>query len=347
MNRSKKIAFFGCKNVSKTCMEKFQKEIDAIDYLITIHPEMGKLNKVAGYMDLTAFATKNNIAVYQANSYSLQDEQDLETIKKLEIDIGFAIGWQRLIPKEILEEVKVGVFGMHGSADNLPKGRGRSPMNWALILGRNNFFTNLFKYEDNVDGGGVLDTYRFEINSNDTIETLHFKNMLSMHTLIKKNFDAITANNFCLTKQDESEATYFPKRNPEDGFVDWNIKTEHIINLSRALAYPFPGCFSKVEGHEFTIWRMEKFSDSFDDSGAKPGEVLEVFYNHKFVVKTGDSSVIIHDYKIEDYSLIKAGKVLKSVNYRKVYTNIITRYYPFVKKKQKEITLDIMLSFYE
>ena len=72
------VAFFGCKNITKTCMEKFQERFGKIDYLITISPETEKLNDVAGYMDLANFASENLINCFRTNSYSLKNEKDLE-----------------------------------------------------------------------------------------------------------------------------------------------------------------------------------------------------------------------------------------------------------------------------
>ena len=63
----------------------------------------------------------------------------MEMIKSLNIDIIFCMGWQRLIPEWLLNDLSVGAFGMHGSNKPLPHGRGRSPLNWSLIQDKNMF----------------------------------------------------------------------------------------------------------------------------------------------------------------------------------------------------------------
>ena len=79
---------------------------------------------------------------------------------------------------------------MHGSARDLPFGKGRSPMNWALIEGRSLFHTNLFKYQVGVDNGPVLDSQTFSIIIK-TTQLKHYitKNALAMCNLIKNNFE--------------------------------------------------------------------------------------------------------------------------------------------------------------
>ena len=61
------------------------------------------------------------------------------------------MGWQRLIPDNILSSTKIGIFGMHGSSEGLPKGRGRSPLNWSLILNYKYFSTSLIKYDNSIN----------------------------------------------------------------------------------------------------------------------------------------------------------------------------------------------------
>ena len=130
-----------------------------------------------------------------------KSKEDLDFISSLNIDLVFVVGWQRLIPKIILESLSIGAFGMHGSSMDLPLGRGRSPMNWSLIEDKKFFYTNLFKYNSGVDSGDILDTFKFSITNKDTAETLHFKNTLSMKYLILKNIDSLLNNSFTLKKQ--------------------------------------------------------------------------------------------------------------------------------------------------
>lgn len=346
MIKDKKIAFFGCKNITKTCIQNFIRDVGPVDYLITISPENGEKNLVAGYMDLKSFAEQNQIKIYTAEKYTLNSEKDKKEIKQMEIDIAFVIGWQRLIPADILKEIKTGIFGMHGSSEDLPKGRGRSPMNWALILDKKQFYTNLFKYEDNIDGGDILDTQKFDINNFDTIETLHFKNMISMSRLIKKNINKLLENKFELKKQQHENATYYPKRTSEDGWIDWTLKTRDIYNLCRAVTKPFPGAISEIDGIEIKIWKTQTFTESWKYEKAKPGEIVEKFYNNKFVVKTKDGCILITDYEINNEGKIRKGVILKSKNYEEIYKEIETRYPYFIKNSEKEITFEKIKKFY-
>ena len=128
----KKIAIFGCKNTTKFMISSLLEKID-IDYLITIDSDKGEKFSVADYADLSKICIDNNIKKYTAKTYSLKNKDDQKYIQNIQIDLAFVIGWQRIIPKSILDSLSIGAFGMHGSSLDLPLGRGRSPLNWSII----------------------------------------------------------------------------------------------------------------------------------------------------------------------------------------------------------------------
>ena len=138
------IALFGCKATTRFMIEALQAEFE-LTHLITIAPALGRKFDVADYCDLAEEGRERGLQVYCAKTYSLKHETDIEAVCALNLDLAFVIGWQRLIPDAILQKVRIGVFGMHGSSMDLPLGRGRSPMNWSLIEDRKFFYTNLFK----------------------------------------------------------------------------------------------------------------------------------------------------------------------------------------------------------
>ena len=138
---NKKIAFFGCKTTTLECMQSLINQGFKIDLLVTLSPELGKKNEVAGYCDLYDFSIKNNIQLIVPKSYSLKKKEDEDILKQHKIDIALVIGWQRLIPEWLLDYISVGAFGMHGSPQPLPRGRGRSPLNWSLLHGKTSLLT--------------------------------------------------------------------------------------------------------------------------------------------------------------------------------------------------------------
>lgn len=304
------IFLFGC-NYNTLHLTRFLQRLNLKVGLVTISPDVARKNEVAGYEDLTKYPSLFN-SIYVAKKYSLKDE-DITGIKKLENPkLGLCIGWQRLIPREILDIFKFGIFGMHGSARDLPFGKGRSPMNWALIEGRSLFHTNLFKYQVGVDNGPVLDSQTFSINQNDTAETLHYKNALAMCNLIKNNFENLISGSVETIAQSLVEGeSYYPKRAPADGIIDWRDDIYNIERLIRAVTKPFACAFGILDGKKIFIERAAVFYtdvESHPFKKSKFGEILEVFPSNKFLVRCAGGVLIVHEY---EGTLPKVGCVFK------------------------------------
>lgn len=296
--KSKKIAIFGAKSTTQSLIYNLSSHID-IEYLITIDKNTAIKNNVADYFDLTDTCKKYGIKKYTANSYSLNNEKDQLFFDNEKLDLIFVIGWQRIIPQTILKNFSIGAFGMHGSSMDLPLGRGRSPMNWALIEGKAQFYTNLFKYDPGVDSGDILDSYKFEITTKDTAETLHYKNTLSMIFLVKNNLKKLLINDFELRKQNSYiEPTYYPKRQPSDSLIDWNLDITSLDRFIRAVTLPFNGAYTYLDsGEKLIILEAQIFDlNDFGFSIATVAEVVQVFSNGKFLIKVIGGLLFVNKY---------------------------------------------------
>lgn len=297
MSAFNNIAVFGCKATTLFLLENLQLP-HPVRHLITIRPEQGEKHQVADYYDLKDYALAKGIEVFQPKTYSLKNAADQTHINSLELDIAFVVGWQRLIPGAILAGMRIGAFGMHGSSMNLPLGRGRSPMNWSIIEGRQAFYTNLFRYDPGVDSGDVVDTFKFQITARDTAETMHFKNTSAMKYLIERNVDRLVRNDFEVYPQDSSiEPTYYPKRTPTDSLLDWTADVYSIDRFIRAVTAPFNGAYTFVEHQRLIIWEAQVFDlNDFGYDRLEPGTIAAVFGNGKFLVKCFGGLLLVHRY---------------------------------------------------
>lgn len=295
----RRLAVAGSKTTTLETLRSLDEAGRRIDLLITLTPEQAERAQVAGYADLRPVASELGIEVLHPATYSLEADEDRERLGDRRIDCLLVIGWQRLIPAWFLETLSCGAYGMHGSAEPLPRGRGRSPMNWALAEGRDSFLTHLFRYDAGVDSGAVVARQRFDITVWDDCETLHFKNRLAMNRLLDEHLDDILAGTVELRPQPEDvEPTYLAKRTPEHGRILWaehSMRTLH--DHIRAQTRPFPGAFSHLEGDDepFHLWVGHPFDTHLTDLDALPGTVVEVFHDGSFLVTTWDGSVLVRD----------------------------------------------------
>ena len=110
-----KIVLFGVKDTTEQIVEYIENEIGHIDLIVTIHPEVLNKNHVSGYKGLTFFREKYGIEIFQTKNYSLNDKETEAFFENNTFELGISMGWQILIPRQVLNKFSTGVFGFHGS----------------------------------------------------------------------------------------------------------------------------------------------------------------------------------------------------------------------------------------
>jgi methionyl-tRNA formyltransferase len=171
-------------------------------------------------------------------------------------------------------------------------------MNWSLIQNKELFYTHLFQYKPGVDDGPIAGVQTFDITPHDTCHTLHFKNVAAMVQLCARLLPELLSGTAQLVPQPQGQATYYPKREAEDGLIYWDDNTVEIYNLIRAVTRPFPGAFAFLDNdpsRKILLWRAIPFDTRLRWPRAVPGEIVEVFYDGSLVVKTRDSSLLVLD----------------------------------------------------
>ena len=304
------VVVFGVKDTSENIVEYIQNNICRVDLVITISSEVTKKNQVSGYKGLGGLTDKYGIPVHEADSYFLTDEKTQEFLKNNTFDIGISMGWQRLIPKSVLDSFRYGIYGFHGNAGYLPFGRGRSPLNWSIILGDSRFNLNLFKYDEKADSPNVFATEMFSITPHDDIRTAQYKNMICSKRLIKKLLEAYRNASIQIRTQSKDFDSWYGKRTAADGKIDFHARTREIYNLIRGVAAPFPGAYaymSEEGGAKVTVWQAHPFDEMIDFSEYAPGEVIDIF-DGKPIIRTVDGSLLVDKYEAEHE--IKVGDIL-------------------------------------
>lgn len=307
----KRIGVAGCKHTTLDFIKGIINAGFKVDCVITISEQKGQSQKVAGFYNMVPFLKELNIPYYIADKYSLLSDKDEKAIKLLKLDLLFCVGWQRLIPEWFLNDLTIGAFGMHGSNKPLPHGRGRSPLNWSLIQNKKVFFTHLFRYKAGVDDGDIVGYQLFEITPFDTALTLHYKNLISMIKIVVSTLPSLLNGSIKLIPQPDIEPSFYPKREEEDGLIHWDLASEDIYNLIRAVTAPFPGAFGYINSGlnvvKIKIWKAIPFDTHLRWDNLNPGTICMFFFDSTFIVKTGDTSVLVQEYEVDANIKLKEG----------------------------------------
>ena len=284
------------------------------------------LNNVSGYLNLNDLSSKHKIPVHEIDSYNLKNENDFKLITELRIDILIVYGWQRLIPKWLLEHVSIAVIGVHGSPDGITAGRGRSPQNWALILGAKKFYFSLFQLSEGIDSGNIIASASYPILAEDDIRALYRK-LTDISIKLISNFLIDPISFLESAKIQNRIVYYYPKRIPDDGAIDWRSKSESIHNLVKALTKPYPGAFTFYRNQKISIWKTQNILESNSTEKHKPGVIISKKGRNDFRVSTSDGYINILEYDCESLVEIKEGDSLTSHSEYEILSSIIKRHY--------------------
>ena len=291
----KKIVVCGCTDFGYEIVDFLLTNGVNISHLVSLSPEQAIQYKVSGYKSFELLSTKYGIPIYYPKLYSMK-ETDSDFFEKEKFDLLLVCGWQRLIPDKILDTIKICGIGSHGSSELLPKGRGRSPVNWSIIEGKKQFILQLFILTPEIDDGDIVYHETFDINEWDTCKTIYYKTSIVMKRSLLKLIPSIFSNNFSRIPQ-SGESSFYPKRTPEDGLIDWNKPLKEIHDFVKALTKPYPGAFSFIDKQKIMIWEAQPFDRKITFSNAKLGEIVEKFSSGDFVVKCNDGTLLITDYE--------------------------------------------------
>lgn len=194
---------------------------------------------------------------------------EVERVRSAAPDVIFSFYYRSLIPMSVLSLAPLGAFNLHGSL--LPRYRGRACVNWAVLNGEPETGVTLHHMTAWADRGNVVDRLAVHIGPDETAIEVFRKLVPAAGAALRRSLGAILAGEAEGTPQDESRTTTFGRRRPADGLMDWTQDARALHNLVRAVAWPFPGAFTFLEGRKLMVWRTRP---SEGTSAASPGTVL-------------------------------------------------------------------------
>ena len=211
-------------------------------------------------------------------------------IRALQPDVLFSFYYRNMVSDSLLAIPRVGCFNLHGSL--LPKYRGRAPANWAILNGETETGVTLHHMIARPDAGDIVGQRRVPIDAADDARTLNLKLAAAAGPLLDECLPQILKGTARRVAQNESEATYFGRRKPADGAVDWRKSSTQIANLVRAVTRPYPGAFTHAKATKLLVWKAEALAASA--SGAEPGtEPGTVLSEDPFEIACGEGTLRI------------------------------------------------------
>ena len=177
-------------------------------------------------------------------------------IRDLRPDFLFSFYYRLMLGAALLAIPGRGAFNMHGSL--LPKYRGRAPVNWAIIHGETRTGATLHEMVEKPDAGRVVDQEAVAIRPDELAVEVFRSVPAAAERVLRRSLPKLVDGSAILRAQDLSEGGYFGGRRPEDGRIDWSAPAKRVHDLVRAVAPPYPGASTEVEGMRLRVLRTRR-----------------------------------------------------------------------------------------
>jgi methionyl-tRNA formyltransferase len=234
---------------------------------------------------LAEAARERDIELRQPDSFKTDDAA--ANMAELEPDLMVMAFVTLFVPEPVLNTPTHGSIQYHPSI--LPRHRGPSAINWAIIQGEETTGITVFWPDEGLDTGPVLLTKEVDITPDDTLGTLYFDKLFPVGVeAMVEAVDLVRDGKAPKIVQDEDEATYESWCRKADAEIDWDKPVADVYNLIRG-ANPRPGAWTTIGGDEVEILDSDRVDE---DPDAAPGTVVAVDGERLLVAARGGSVAV-------------------------------------------------------
>lgn len=284
-----KIIFMGTPDFSAEVFKKLNSVYPVSAVVTGVDKPVGR-KMVLTPCPLKVEATKAGVPVLQ---YEKVSRQGIEDIEALEPDLVITAAFGQILSDRFLAIPKYGVINVHASL--LPKHRGASPIQSAMLAGDKVTGITIMKTVKEVDAGDMLLKREIEIAPDDYADTLFDKMAVLGGEAIVEAVRLIDNGEAVFTPQNHEEATHCIKITKAEGQIDFSKSKGYLRNFVHAMN-PWPSAYTFVNGKQLKVVDLVAVDD---DSNAECGTVLYADRTHGIVVKCGDGAVRLVRIQLE------------------------------------------------
>ncbi|MGA8572921.1 MAG: methionyl-tRNA formyltransferase [Desulfobaccales bacterium] len=230
----------------------------------------------------------------------MRDPEAYEAMVALKADLGVLAFVTDIIPPKVFNAPKLGSIGYHPSL--LPRHRGSSAINWAVIEGETHSGLTIFWVHQGIDTGDILLQKTVEIGPAETTGEVYFNKLypLGVAALLEA-VELIARGQAPRIPQDHSQSTYEPPCDERVAGLDWSLPGVAIFNFIRGCD-PQPGATATFRGEKVKLYNAAFLEESHK---AAAGEILEVGErNLKLAVAGG--VIVVGRFRTKELGKVKA-----------------------------------------
>jgi methionyl-tRNA formyltransferase len=202
---------------------------------------------------------------------SMRAPEEIAAFEALGLDAAVVVAFGQILPREVLEAPRLGVFNLHASL--LPRWRGAAPIQRAIMAGDKLTGVAVMRLTEGLDEGPTLAVERLRIDALDTAGTLQGRLAVVGAALMVRTLPTIADGTAVETPQPAEGVTYAKKIRPREARIDWRRPAAEVDCQIRGLA-PFPGAWFIAEGERGPV-RIKALLSRVEEGEGAPGELLD------------------------------------------------------------------------
>lgn len=293
-----KIVFFGSPVSALPTFKKLLETGHQIELVIAQPDKPRGRGKKLVLPPVKALAQELNIPCFQPPKIR-KDPQAVQKIKNIKPDLIVVVAYGQIIPDSIIYLPRYNSTNLHFSL--LPKYRGASPVQWAILNGEEKTGITIFQLNEKMDEGDILSQEEVKIFPGEKAFELEARLAEMGAALLVRTISQI--DKIEPLKQNHAQATYALKLKKEDGRIDWTKDAIFIDRQVRAFN-PWPSTFAFLDEKRIKIHEGK-------DKGklshlSSPGKILAVSKEGIEVCCSGRTSYLIQRIQPENKKEIDA-----------------------------------------
>jgi methionyl-tRNA formyltransferase len=238
----------------------------------------------------------------------MKDPEAYDQMVSLTPDLAVLAFVTDIVPGKVLDVPKLGSICYHPSI--LPRYRGASAINWAVINGEAKTGLTIFWVDEGIDTGDILLQKEVDIGPAETTGEVYFNKLYPLGVeAVLEAVDLIAKGQAPRIAQDHSKGTYDPPCDEKVAGLDWNLPGRQVFNFIRGTD-PQPGATTSFRGEKVKLYNAQFLEEAHS---AQPGEILEV--TDKGLKMAGQGgAVLIARFRTKDLGKVKAPDFIQAKN---------------------------------
>lgn len=300
-----KVVFMGTPDFSVPVLDMLIKNCNVLAVVTQPDKPVGRSGKVR-FTPVKELAIENNIKVLQPEKV----RNDYQEIIDLSPDIIITCAYGQIIPKELLDNPKLGCINVHASL--LPRHRGGAPIHHAILSGDKKTGITIMYMDTKMDSGDIIKQKELEILDTDTAESLFDKLSVMGSELLLETLPSIIDKTNDRIPQDETLITYSYNISKEDEIIDFNKTRLEVYNQIRGLN-SWPGAHTIMDDKILKVWESRIGSDKKSDICG----VITNIYKDGIGVSVSDGEIILTNIQPEGKKKMDVSSYLNGIKDKK------------------------------